>query len=34
MLGLGIPEGVALALGPDGQVETWGEGNVTVVVAY
>lgn len=34
MLGLGIPEGVALALGPDGQVETWGKGNVTVVVAY
>ncbi|HEY75517.1 MAG TPA: type 1 glutamine amidotransferase-like domain-containing protein [Thermoflexia bacterium] len=34
MLGLGIPDGVALALGPDGQVETWGEGNVTVVVAY
>ncbi len=34
MLGLGIPENVALALGPEGQVETWGEGAVTVVVAY
>ncbi|MGC9522008.1 MAG: Type 1 glutamine amidotransferase-like domain-containing protein [Anaerolineae bacterium] len=33
LLGLGIPEGVALALGPEGQVETWGEGNVTAVVS-
>lgn len=33
LVGLGIPEGVALALGPEGQVETWGEGEVTVVVA-
>jgi len=33
ILGLGIPEGTALALGPDGQVETWGEEKVTVVVA-
>ncbi len=30
--GLGIPERTALALGPAGQVETWGEGEVTVVV--
>ncbi len=34
ILGLGIPETVALALGPEGQVETWGTGEVTVVVAY
>jgi len=33
LVGIGIPDGVALALGPDGQVETWGEGEVTVVVA-
>ena len=33
-LGLGIPDGVALALGPDGRVETVGEkGQVTVVVS-
>jgi hypothetical protein len=32
LLGLGIPDGVALALGPGGQVETWGEGRVTAVV--
>lgn len=31
-LGLGIPEGSALALGPDGRVETVGQSNVTVVV--
>jgi len=31
-LGLGIPAGVALALGPDGRVETVGPGQVTVVV--
>jgi cyanophycinase len=31
-LGLGIPNGVALALGPDGRVETVGEGQVTVVL--
>jgi cyanophycinase len=31
-LGLGIPERVALALGPDGRVETLGEGQVTVVL--
>jgi cyanophycinase len=31
-LGLGIPAGVALALGPDGRVETVGEGQVTVVL--
>lgn len=33
LLGLGIPEGVALALGPQGQVETWGEGLVTAVIS-
>jgi cyanophycinase len=32
-LGLGIPDGVALALGPDGRVETIGEGKVTVVLS-
>jgi cyanophycinase-like exopeptidase len=31
-LGLGIPDGTALALGPDGRVETVGEGQVTVVL--
>ncbi len=31
-LGLGIPEGTALALGPQGQVETWGTGQVTAIV--
>lgn len=31
-LGLGIPEQVALALGPDGRVETIGEGQVTVIL--
>jgi cyanophycinase len=31
-LGLGIPAGVALAMGPDGRVETVGEGQVTVVL--
>jgi hypothetical protein len=31
-LGLGIPEGTALALGPQGEVQTWGEGQVTAVV--
>ncbi|MGD1994904.1 MAG: Type 1 glutamine amidotransferase-like domain-containing protein [Anaerolineae bacterium] len=33
LLGLGIPRGVALALGPEKRVETWGEGQATVVVA-
>ena len=33
LLGLGIPDGVALALGPLGQVETWGEGQVTAVIS-
>jgi cyanophycinase len=33
VVGLGIPQGTALALGPAGQVETWGAGEVTVVVA-
>lgn len=32
MLGLGVPDRTALALGPDGQVETWGEGQITAVV--
>jgi hypothetical protein len=32
VLGLGIPNGCALALGPLGQVETWGTGNVTAVI--
>lgn len=31
-LGLGIPDQVALALGPDGRVETLGEGQITVVL--
>ena len=31
-VGLGIPDGAALALGPRGQVETWGKGEVTAVV--
>ena len=31
-LGLGIPDGTALALGPNGRVETVGEGQVTVVL--
>ncbi len=31
-IGLGIPERVALALGPQGQVETLGQGEVTAVV--
>lgn len=31
-LGLGVPEGSALALGPHGEVETWGSGEVTAVV--
>lgn len=30
--GLGIPTGMALALGPDGQVVTVGDGQVTIVV--
>jgi cyanophycinase-like exopeptidase len=34
LAGLGISEGAALALGPDGQVETWGGGEVTVVVPH
>lgn len=32
VLGLGIPNGTALALGPLGQVETWGTGEVTAVI--
>jgi hypothetical protein len=32
VLGLGIPGGCALALGPMGQVESWGTGNVTAVI--
>ena len=30
LLGLGIPDDVALALGPDGEVQTWGSTQVTV----
>ena len=33
LLGLGIPDGTALAFGPQGQVETWGTGQVTAVVS-
>lgn len=33
LLGIGIPEGTALALGPNGEVETWGSGEITIVVA-
>lgn len=33
LLGLGVPDGTALALGPQGQVETWGEGTVTAVLS-
>jgi cyanophycinase len=33
LLGIGIPEGTALALGPNGEVETWGSGEITVIVA-
>jgi cyanophycinase-like exopeptidase len=33
-LGMGIPEDAALALGPDGRVESLGRGQVTVVVAH
>jgi cyanophycinase-like exopeptidase len=32
-IGMGVPPGGALALGPQGKVETWGEAEVTVVVA-
>lgn len=31
-IGLGIPDGTALGLGPEGEVETWGVGEVTAVV--
>ncbi len=33
LLGLGIPDATALAFGPQGQVETWGAGQVTAVVS-
>ena len=33
LLGLGIPDGTALAFGPQGQVETWGRDQVTAVVS-
>ncbi len=33
LLGLGIPDATALALGPQGQVEMWGDGQVTAVVS-
>jgi len=32
LLGLGIPNRTAMALGPQGQLEMWGEGQVTAVV--
>ena len=32
-VGLGIPDGVALALGPGGRVETVGDGQVTVILS-
>ncbi|MGC9349568.1 MAG: Type 1 glutamine amidotransferase-like domain-containing protein [Anaerolineae bacterium] len=32
LLGLGVPDDTALALGPQGQVEMWGESHVTAVV--
>ncbi|MFP4346170.1 MAG: Type 1 glutamine amidotransferase-like domain-containing protein [Anaerolineales bacterium] len=31
-IGLGVPDGTALALGPEGEVVTWGAGEVTAVV--
>lgn len=31
-LGLGVPDGLALALGPEGQVETIGDGEITAVL--
>jgi cyanophycinase len=30
MLGLGLPEDAALALGPDGQIEWWGEREIVI----
>jgi cyanophycinase-like exopeptidase len=33
LLGLGIPDATALALGPQGQVEMWGDGQVTAVLS-
>jgi cyanophycinase-like exopeptidase len=33
LLGLGVPDSTALALGPQGQVEMWGDSHVTAVVA-
>ena len=32
LLSLGIPEDVALALGPNGEVQTWGRAQITVTV--
>ena len=32
LLGLSIPDDVALALGPDGEVQTWGRGQITVTL--
>lgn len=32
LLGLGIPEDVALALGPNAEVFTWGQGQITVTL--
>ncbi len=33
LFGLGIPDATALALGPDGRLETWGQGQITAVVS-
>ena len=33
LFGLGVPDATALALGPQGQLEMWGEGQVTAVVS-
>ena len=32
LLGIGVPDDVALALGPDGEVATWGRGQITVTL--
>ncbi|HLF29048.1 MAG TPA: Type 1 glutamine amidotransferase-like domain-containing protein [Anaerolineae bacterium] len=32
LLGLGLPDDTALALGPDGEVLTWGSGQITVTL--
>jgi hypothetical protein len=32
-VGLGVPDGSALALGPRGEVETWGDNEITAVIS-